>query len=140
MVGVVNDQHDVRLPPESVDLVFISDTYHHFEYPQSTLRSIHRALRPDGELVVIDFKRVPGISNPWVMSHVRAGEAKVIAEITAAGFALSERLDFMQTQFICASAGSEDDTAAPKTDVYGHRRGANECERAFLESYSQIFN
>ena len=99
VVGVVNDQRDVRLPPESVDLIFISDTYHHFEYPQTTLRSIHRALRPDGELVVIDFKRVPGISSPWVMGHVRAGEEKVIAEITAAGFALSERLDFMQTQF-----------------------------------------
>ena len=99
VVGVVNDQQGVRLPPESVDLVFISDTYHHFEYPQATLRSIHRALRPDGELVVIDFKRIPGISSPWVMGHVRAGEAKVIAEITAAGFALSERLDFMQTQF-----------------------------------------
>jgi ubiquinone/menaquinone biosynthesis C-methylase UbiE len=99
VVGVVNDPQSVRLPTASVDLVFISDTYHHFEYPQATLRSIHRALRPDGELVVIDFKRIPGISSPWVMGHVRAGEAKVIAEITAAGFALSERLDFMQTQF-----------------------------------------
>ena len=99
IVGVVNDQKSVRLPRNSVDLVFISDTYHHFEYPQSTLRSIHRALRPDGELVVIDFKRIPGISSPWVMGHVRAGEEQVIAEITAAGFALTERLDFMQTQF-----------------------------------------
>ena len=99
VVGIVNDPQSVRLPPQSVDLVFISDTYHHFEYPQSTMRSIHRALRPDGELVVIDFKRIPGISSPWVMGHVRAGEEQVIAEITAAGFLLSERLDFMQTQF-----------------------------------------
>ena len=47
----------------------------------------------------VDFKRIPGISSPWVMGHVRAGEEQVIAEITAAGFALTERLDFMQTQF-----------------------------------------
>jgi hypothetical protein len=50
-------------------------------------------------LVVIDFKRIPGVSNPWVLRHVRAGEAEVAAEIQAAGFELIERLDFMQTQY-----------------------------------------
>jgi ubiquinone/menaquinone biosynthesis C-methylase UbiE len=99
VVGVVNDQHSVRLSAASVDLVFTSDTYHHFEYPRSTLLSIHEALRPGGELVVIDFKRIPGVSNPWVLRHVRAGETEVTAEIEAAGFALVERLDFMQTQY-----------------------------------------
>ena len=99
VVGVVNDQHSVRLAPHSVDLVFISDTYHHFEYPRSTLRSIHEALRPGGELVVIDFKRIPGVSNPWVLGHVRSGEAEVVAEIEGEGFRMSERLDFMQTQY-----------------------------------------
>jgi hypothetical protein len=39
------------------------------------------------------------VSNPWVLGHVRAGEAQVTAEIEAAGFVLSERLDFMQTQY-----------------------------------------
>ena len=99
VVGVVNDQHSVRLPDNSVDLAFISDTYHHFEYPQSTMRSIHAALRPGGELVVIDFKRIPGISSRWVLGHVRVGESEVVAEIQAAGFELTERLDFMQTQY-----------------------------------------
>ncbi|WP_078120949.1 class I SAM-dependent methyltransferase [Thiosocius teredinicola] len=99
VAGVVNDAHSVRLPANAVDLVFTSDTYHHFEYPQSTLASIHSALVPGGEMVVIDFKRVPGISNPWVLQHVRAGEATVTAEIESAGFELVERLDFMQTQY-----------------------------------------
>lgn len=99
IVGVVNDQKSVRLPAESVDLVFISDTYHHFEYPMTTLESIHQALRPDGELVIIDFKRIPGFSGAWVMNHVRAGEQQVTTEIQAAGFELVQRLDFMQTQY-----------------------------------------
>ena len=99
VVGVVNDQHSVQLPADSVDRVFISDTYHHFEYPRSMLRSIHEALRDPGELVVIDFKRVPGESNPWVMGHVRTGEADVVAEIEAAGFEFAESLDFMRTQY-----------------------------------------
>lgn len=99
VTGIVNDQHSVHLPKDSVDLVFISDTYHHFEYPQSMLQSIHRALRPGGELVVIDFKRIPGVSRPWVLQHVRAGEEVVKSEIEAAGFFQTERLDFMQTQY-----------------------------------------
>ena len=99
VIGVVNDPRSVRLPAASIDLVFSSDTYHHFEDPQSTLRSIHSALRPGGEMVVIDFKRIPGFSHPWVLGHVRAGEEEVTAEIEAAGFELIERLDFMQTQY-----------------------------------------
>jgi len=99
ILGIVNDQKSTRLPPQSVDLVFISDTYHHFEYPMTTLKSIHDALRPGGELVVIDFKRIPGFSSPWVMSHVRAGEEQVTTEIQSAGFELVQRPDFMQTQY-----------------------------------------
>ena len=97
--GVVNDQRGVGLPVGSVDLVFVSDTYHHFEYPRSMLASIHAALVPGGELVVIDFRREPGRGNPWVMRHVRAGEAEVTAEIEAAGFALREHPEFMQGQY-----------------------------------------
>jgi predicted methyltransferase len=99
IVGIVNDQKSTRLPPQSVDLVFISDTYHHFEYPMTTMKSIHEALRPGGELVVIDFKRIPGFSSAWVMGHVRAGEEQVTTEIQSAGFELVQRLDFMQTQY-----------------------------------------
>ncbi|MCB1800633.1 MAG: methyltransferase domain-containing protein [Gammaproteobacteria bacterium] len=99
VTGVVNDQHGVGLPPASVDRVFISDTYHHFEYPRAMLDSIHAALDRDGELVVIDFKRIPGVSHPWVLQHVRAGEGQVRGEIEAAGFELVGRPDFMQTQY-----------------------------------------
>jgi predicted methyltransferase len=99
IVGIVNDQQGVGLAPNSVDLVFVSDTYHHFEYPMAMLASIHRALRPGGRLVVIDFIREPGFSSPWVLGHVRAGEAVVRAEIESAGFRLSDRPDFMRTQY-----------------------------------------
>lgn len=99
VIGVVNDQQSVQLAPASVDLVFISDTYHHFEYPQATLRSIHSALKPNGELVTIDFRRVASQSSSWVLDHVRADSQRVISEIEAAGFELTEKLDFMQTQY-----------------------------------------
>jgi uncharacterized protein (TIGR01244 family) len=78
------------LPPDSIDLVFICDTYHHFEYPRSTLTSIHRALKSDGTLIIVDFERIPGISRDWILDHVRAGKEIVQQEIESAGFELVE--------------------------------------------------
>jgi predicted methyltransferase len=88
IVPVVNRQRSAALQVQSIDLAFMADTYHHFEFPQAMLASIHQALRPGGMLAIIDFRRVPGVSNGWVMSHVRAGRAQVIQEIEAAGFRL----------------------------------------------------
>lgn len=87
---VLGGERSIQLPPESVDLIFICDTYHHFEYPQSTLASIHQALRPDGKLVVIDFERIPGQSRDWTIDHVRAGKETFRQEIEQAGFTLAE--------------------------------------------------
>jgi predicted methyltransferase len=75
-----------ELAPASVDLAFVCDTYHHFEYPEDTARSLHAALRPGGRLAVIDFERIEGVSDEWVMGHVRAGKETVTGEIEAAGF------------------------------------------------------
>jgi ubiquinone/menaquinone biosynthesis C-methylase UbiE len=83
---LLGDEKNAGLAPHSVDLVFTCDTYHHFEYPQAMLASLHRALRPGGRLIVIDYERIPGRSSSWVLGHVRAGKEAVIAEIEAAGF------------------------------------------------------
>lgn len=84
--GVVCAEDDVRLPARSIDIAFVCDTYHHFEYPVRTLASLHRALRSGGELVVIDFHRIEGVSRDWCIQHVRAGQEVFAAEIMAAGF------------------------------------------------------
>ncbi|MGD8853844.1 MAG: methyltransferase domain-containing protein [Gammaproteobacteria bacterium] len=97
--GIVNSPTDVMLSPDSVDLAFICDTYHHFEHAEATMKSILRALKPDGSVVVIDFRKIPGLSSPWVMSHVRAGEARVVREIEAAGFRLVEDRDFLRSNY-----------------------------------------
>jgi predicted methyltransferase len=98
--GIVNPPDQSGLPEASVDLVFTSDTYHHFEYPQSMLASIHRALRPGGSLVIIDFERIPGVSSAWVMSHVRAGKETVIREVEAAGFRLEKEIPLLRQNYM----------------------------------------
>ena len=88
------------LPPASVDLIFVCDTYHHFEFPERTLASLHRALKPGGRLVVIDFIRIPGKSREWILNHVRAGQEVVEREIAAAGFKKSEEVkDLLQENY-----------------------------------------
>lgn len=86
ITGVLCPESDIALPPSSIDLAFVCDTYHHFEFPVGTLRSIHRALAPGGRLVVLDFERIEGRSRPWVLEHVRAGKDATRAEIEAGGF------------------------------------------------------
>ena len=88
-VEVVLCQEDsVSLAENSVDIAFICDTYHHFEYPMKTLASIRKALVPGGRLVVIDFERIPGVSREWLLTHVRAGKEVFRKEIEDAGFEL----------------------------------------------------
>jgi predicted methyltransferase len=97
--GVVNTDREIALPADSIDLAFVCDTYHHFEYPQTMLHSIRGALRPGGTLVIIDFRRIPGSSLPWVLRHVRAGREAVSKEVEAAGFRLLEAPDFLRTNY-----------------------------------------
>ena len=96
MSVVLCRQDSITLPPESVDMVFICDTYHHFEYPDQTLVSIHRALKPDGTLFVIDFDRIPGKSREFILSHVRAGKDVFRSEMEAAGFVVDEEIQMEQ--------------------------------------------
>ena len=88
-----------NLRPGSIDLAFIVDTYHHFEFPQKTMASIHRALRPGGRVVVVDFHRIEGVSSEWVLNHVRAGQEVFRGEIESAGFRLVEEPKFLKENY-----------------------------------------
>lgn len=70
----------------SIDVAFICDTYHHFEFPARTMASIHKALKPGGRVVLIDFRREEGKSRDWVLNHVRAGQEVFEKEIAEIGF------------------------------------------------------
>ncbi|MEA3411417.1 MAG: methyltransferase [Pseudomonadota bacterium] len=100
VVAVKNTPRAANLPKGSVDIAFVCDTYHHFEYPASMLASLRDALREDGELVVVDFRKVPGSSSPWVMNHVRADRDAVIAEIEGAGFRLIGENNLLRTNYM----------------------------------------
>lgn len=91
---VLSKEDSTELPEGAVDVVFVCDTYHHFEHHEEMLRSIHSALRKGGQLVVIDFERIPGKTAEWLLEHVRAGKEKFKKEIEQAGFRFQEEVKF----------------------------------------------
>jgi ubiquinone/menaquinone biosynthesis C-methylase UbiE len=97
--GVVCKPDSAELPDSSVDLVFICDTYHHFEFPYKTLASLHKALRPGGQLVLVDFHRVEGKSSEWILGHVRAGQEVFTKEIVESGFKQVDEEKFLKENY-----------------------------------------
>ncbi len=93
VTGVLCAADSIDLPPASIDLAFVCDTYHHFEFPLSSTRSIHRALKPGGRLIVVDFERIPDVSREWILGHMRAGKDEFRAEIERAGFELVREVE-----------------------------------------------
>jgi len=110
--GVVCAADDVSLPDESVDVAFICDTYHHFEFPHHSMASLHRALKPDGRVVLVEFHRIPGKSSEWILGHVRAGQETFVREIEKCGFERLAEDDFLEENYLVVFAKSGDGPAA----------------------------
>lgn len=79
------------LPPNSVDKILLVDTYHHFDDYTSMLASMLNALRPGGEMTVVDFDRRED-SREWIQGHIRAPKQVFREEIEASGFEFVEEV------------------------------------------------
>ena len=102
-----------ELPPESVDVAFICDTYHHFEFPQKTMTSLLKALKPGGRVILIDFERIEGESSDWTMDHVRAGQEVFEAEILQAGFQKADEIkDLLKENYMVVFERAEQKQAS----------------------------
>lgn len=77
-----------RLPNNAIDLVLMVDVYHEFSEPQKMLRAIRAALKPDGRLVLFEYRKEdPDV--PIRFEH-KMSVAEARLELEAEGFALSK--------------------------------------------------
>jgi len=53
---IQGDVADVKLPPDSVDLAVLVDVYHELAYPYELMRSLVRALKPGGRVVLVEYR------------------------------------------------------------------------------------
>lgn len=53
---ILGDATDPHLPPTSIDLVLLVDTYHEFEYPREMMQAIVRSLKPNGRVMLVEYR------------------------------------------------------------------------------------
>jgi ubiquinone/menaquinone biosynthesis C-methylase UbiE len=88
---VKGTETDPNLPEDKVDEVLVLDAYHHFDYPEKMLAAIHKSLKPDGRLVIVEYyKREKAMPNGRAISHIRLDMPDVIKEVEANHFHLIE--------------------------------------------------
>lgn len=91
---------DTGLAPGSCDLVLLVDVYHELSHPVTTLRGLRDALRPEGELVLVEF-RAEDPEVPIKPDH-KMSEAQVVLEMAANGLAYSRQLEGLPWQHALA--------------------------------------
>ena len=98
IVPVLGAVDDPKLPPGSLDLALMVDVYHELSAPQAFVRRLREALKPDGRLVLIEFRkedpRVP------IREEHKMSVAQVRQELSADGYAIDEVIDILPWQHI----------------------------------------
>ena len=95
---VLGSETDPKLPPGQIDLIILVDVYHEFSQPQKMLQGIRRALKPDGRLVQLEYRKEdPAV--PILPDHkMSVAEAKT--EVEAEGFKLGPVIETLPRQHI----------------------------------------
>lgn len=95
---ILGTEQSPELPKDSVDLVLMVDAYHEFSYPREMMQNIVKALKPDGEVVLVEYRA----EDPEVMikpKHKMA-EEQVVKEMQAIGLELKENKNVLPQQHL----------------------------------------
>ncbi len=95
LIAVQAAPDDPRLP-EKMDLVIMVDTFHHIEGRDGYFRRLQDYLKPDGRVAIIDYRLDSPDGPP---KSARSTPEAVTAELSAAGYALVQKHDFLPRQY-----------------------------------------
>jgi ubiquinone/menaquinone biosynthesis C-methylase UbiE len=95
---ILSEPSNPLLPDGTIDLALMVDVYHELGDPQTVLKHIRTALKPDGRLVLVEYKgEDPTI--PILPSHkMTVAQAKV--ELEAEGFTLATAISSLPRQHV----------------------------------------
>jgi SAM-dependent methyltransferase len=89
---------DPMLPRAQMDLILLVDVYHEFSEPQKMLRGIRDALKPDGRLVLLEYRKEdPKIP---IREEHKMTVVEVKTELEAEGFKMSQVIETLPRQHI----------------------------------------
>lgn len=96
--AVLGTEADPKLPKNSMDLILLVDVYHELSQPQRMLQKMREALKSDGRLVLIEFRkedpRIP------IRPEHKMSVQEADAEVSAEGFRLDKVLKDLPRQHI----------------------------------------
>lgn len=93
---VLGSEKSINLPDAVLDKVLIVDVYHEMSYPEEMLASIYQAMKPGGELFLIEYRAEDPLV-PIKEVH-KMTEAQAVKELSASGFQLKENIDNLPWQ------------------------------------------
>jgi len=93
---ILGTEKTVELPRNSVDKILMVDVYHEFSFPVEMINSIKNALKPNGELFLIEY-RAEDLKVPIKRIH-KMTEEQAVKEMKAAGLVLKENIDNLPWQ------------------------------------------
>ncbi len=89
---------DPDLKPQSVDVIFICNTYHHIEDSVNYLKKLSKALKPTGRIVIVDFYKKPLPVGPQPLEH-KISKTRVINDFQLAHFHIIRSHNFLPYQY-----------------------------------------
>jgi SAM-dependent methyltransferase len=93
IVPVQGRADDVNLPPASVDMAVFVDVYHELAYPYEVMRSLVRALKPGGQVVLVEYRgEDPEVPIKALHKMSEAQVRREMAQLPLAWVRTSERL------------------------------------------------
>ena len=95
---VLGTYDDPKLPANTLDLVILVDVYHEFSEPQKMLRRIRESLKPDGRLVLLEY-RAEDPAVPIRPEH-KMTVAQVKTELEPEGYHVDRVLEDLPRQHI----------------------------------------
>jgi ubiquinone/menaquinone biosynthesis C-methylase UbiE len=98
VVPVLGGIDDPKLPAGAIDLAIMVDVYHEFSQPQKMLQHLREALKPDGRLVLLEY-RAEDPDVPILREH-KMSKAQVRQELEHEGFKQSRVFDDLPWQHL----------------------------------------
>jgi SAM-dependent methyltransferase len=93
---ILSSEQSVYLAENSVDKILMVDVYHEFSFPIEMITSIKSALKPKGELFLIEY-RAEDPNVPIKRIH-KMSEKQAVKEMEAAGFKLKRNINNLPWQ------------------------------------------
>jgi len=93
---ILSSEQSVYLAENSVDKILMVDVYHEFSFPIEMITSIKSALKPKGELILVEYRdEDPNV--PIKRIH-KMSEKQAVKEMEAAGFKLKRNINNLPWQ------------------------------------------